>query len=448
MIKLAFKNFLSSSGVRIGIAFLIATGIISLVIGNQFLEKQSENVKATSAYQQEHIGRNVQYHPDELGLLLYYVKFSLVNQTAPINSLSIGQRDVNPSIQSVTIRGLEGQKYDADLQNPSNLLLGNIDFSFVLIYLFPLFIIAFTYNIISEERESGTWKIAAVQSDNLFGLILKLFIVRLIVIICTLLLTLLLAVVLLKIPLDTRFGLFATLAILYILFWFTLSFWVASMHKSSSNNAVMLLSAWILLIIVTPAMVNSFLVSAYPVPEAMETTVKQRKGYHEKWDMDQKPTIDKFYSHYPQFKSFGYPEKEFSWLWYYAMQQMGDDESADQSKALRHKLELRNLASKRIARFIPSVQMQVQLNEVAGSGLSNQLRFMDATGHFHEKLRLHFYPAIFGEAPVSGQQWEKFGIQTFSDDTTTTLPEAALPLLVAVLLFAALGAVRFRGAVY
>ena len=87
-----------------------------------------------------------------MGLLLYYVKFSLVNKTFPINSLAIGQRDVNPSIQSVTIRGLEGQKYDSELNNPSNLLLGNLDFSFVLIYLFPLLIIAFTYNIVSEEN--------------------------------------------------------------------------------------------------------------------------------------------------------------------------------------------------------------------------------------------------------------------------------------------------------
>ena len=50
----------------------------------------------------------------------------------------------------MTIRALEGQKYDANLTNPANLLLGNLDFSFVLIYLFPLLIIAFTYNIIAE----------------------------------------------------------------------------------------------------------------------------------------------------------------------------------------------------------------------------------------------------------------------------------------------------------
>ena len=44
-----------------------------------------------------------------------------------------------------------------------------------------------------------------------------------------------------------------------------------------------------------------------------------------------KTTIEKFYKHYPQFSSFGYPKESFNWLWYYAMQQMGDDESKAQS---------------------------------------------------------------------------------------------------------------------
>ncbi len=81
-----------------------------------------------------------------------------------------------------------------------------------------------------------------------------------------------------------------------------------------------LLSVWIFLIIILPAAVNNYVVNKYPVPEALETTVKQRKGYHEKWDLDKKSTMDRFYAHYPQFNEYTLPDKEFSWLWYYAMQ--------------------------------------------------------------------------------------------------------------------------------
>ena len=348
----------------------------------------------------------------------------------------------------MTIRGLEAQKYDADLQNPSNLLLGNIDFSFVLIYLFPLFIIAFTYNIISEEKESGTWKVAAVQSNNLFGLILRLFAIRLAVMIAALLVILLLALLVLNIPVDGPFFLLLVMSLLYILFWFGVSFWIASLGKSSSYNAVLLLSVWISLIVILPAVVNSYLVNKYPVPEALETTVKQRKGYHEKWDMDKKSTMDQFYAHYPQFKNFPLPEAEFSWLWYYAMQQAGDDDASAEVAQLRKKLGLRNTASIHIARFIPTVHMQVQLDEIAKSGLTNQLAFMDQTTRFHEKMRLYFYPKIFSESAVNDENWAKFKVETFSDNTPVSLPGAIAPLLVFTMLLAALGWFNFKKNIY
>ncbi|MEP6931052.1 MAG: DUF3526 domain-containing protein, partial [Flavobacterium sp.] len=397
MLVLLFKNFIRSKGTKIGLIFLLLIGFISLLIGKQFQEKQHNNITEATLYQKEHIARNAAFHKDEIGLLLYYIKFSLVNKTFPVNSLAIGQRDVNPSIQSVTIRGLEAQKYDAELNNPNNLLSGNIDFSFVLVYLFPLLIIAFTYNIISEEKESGTWKIVATQTSSTFLYILKLFYIRILSLLALLIIVLFVAVLFLDIPMDESFLAFFGLGILYLLFWFAVCFYIVSLQKNSNFNAVLLLTIWLFLIIVLPATINTYIVNKYPVPEALELTLKQRNAYHEKWDMDKKITMDKFYSHYPQFKNYPLPEAEFSWLWYYAMQQAGDDDSAVQSKELQVKLEQRNKASAFIALFIPTLHTQIQLNEIAKSDLGNQLLFLNETKHFHEKLRLHFYPKIFDD---------------------------------------------------
>ena len=385
MLALLFKNFIRSKGTKIGLLFLFLIGFISLLIGKQFQEKQSKNIYEAAEYQKEHIARNAAFHKDEIGLLLYYVKFSLVNKTFPINSLAIGQRDVNPSIQSVTIRGLEAQKYDSELNNPSNLLLGNIDFSFVLVYLFPLLIIAFTYNIVSEEKESGTWKIVAAQTDNTFLYILKLFYIRILSLFFLLTIILLIALFILNIPLDKSLFTFYIISILYVLFWFAVCFFIVSLQKNSNFNAVILLTIWLFLIIILPATINTYIVNKYPVPEALELTLKQRNAYHEKWDMDKKVTMDKFYNHYPQFKNYGIPDQEFSWLWYYAMQQMGDDESAIQSKKLETKLKQRNQASQTIAQFIPTLHTQIYLNEIAKSDLGNQLLFMKKTKEFHKK---------------------------------------------------------------
>jgi len=444
MLALLFKNFIRSKGTKIGLLFLFLIGFISLLIGKQFQEKQTKNITEAAEYQKKHIARNAAFHKDEIGLLLYYVKFSLVNKTFPINSLAIGQRDVNPSIQSVTIRGLEGQKYDSELNNPSNLLLGNIDFSFVLVYLFPLLIIAFTYNIVSEEKESGTWKIVATQTDNTFLYILKLFYIRILSLIALLTIVTFIAIFILNIPFNKSLFTFYILSILYILFWFSVCFFIVSLQKNSNFNAVILLTIWLFLIIILPATINTYIVNKYPVPEALKLTLKQRNAYHEKWDMDKKITMDKFYGHYPQFKNYGVPDNEFSWLWYYAMQQMGDDESAIQSKELETKLIQRNQASQTIAQFIPTLHTQIQLNEIAKSDLGNQLLFMQKTKEFHEKMRLYFYPKIFDIAPVDKENWSKFKVETFSDSSETNFAKAFLPLIIFNLLLIGFGWRNFK----
>ncbi|KOP39712.1 DUF3526 domain-containing protein [Flavobacterium sp. WLB] len=444
MLVLLFKNFIRSKGTKIGLLFLLIIGFISLLIGRQFQKKQQNNIDEAAIYQKEHMARNAAFHKDEIGLLLYYIKFSLVNNTLPISSLAIGQRDVNPSIQSVTIRGLEAQKYDSELNNPSNLLSGNIDFSFVLLYLFPLLIIAFSYNIISEEKESGTWKIVATQSPNTFLYILKLFYIRILSLIGLLSFILLIAVFLLEIPIDKAFILFYGIAVLYILFWFAVCFFIVSLQKNSNFNAVILLTIWLFLIIILPAGINTYIINKYKVPEALELTLTQRNAYHEKWDMDKQQTLNKFYKHYPQFKHYTLPESEFSWLWYYAMQQMGDDESAIQSKELESKLEQRNNASEWIAQFIPTLHTQIQLNEIAKSDLRNQLLFLKETNQFHEKLRLHFYPKIFDNAAVNQQKWENFKVQTFNDKSETSYVKAFLPLLLFNLVLIGVGCRNFK----
>jgi len=444
MLQLLFKNFIRSKGTKFGLLFLLIIGFISLLIGHQFQEKRQKNIAETTVYQKEHIARNASFHKDEIGLLLYYVKFSLVNKTLPINSLAIGQRDVNPSIQSVTIRGLEGQKYDSELNNPSNLLAGNIDFSFVLLYLFPLLIIAFSYNLISEEKESGTWKIVATQSSNTFFYILKLFYVRILSLIALLTLILIIAIIFLQIPVDKSFAVFYGIAVLYILFWFSVCFFIVSLQKSSNFNAVILLTIWLFLIIILPAAINTYIINKYKVPEALDLTLKQRNAYHEKWDMDKQTTLNKFYEHYPQFKNYLLPQGEFSWLWYYAMQQMGDDESAVQSRELETKLEQRNNASEAIAQFIPTLHTQIQLNEIAKSDLRNQLLFLKETTKFHEKLRLYFYPKIFDNAPVNKQKWEDFKVETFNDMTEISFLKAFLPLLLFNVLLIGFGWKNFR----
>lgn len=444
MLPLAFRNFIRSRSVLIGLSFLFITGIVSLFIGRQFLNRQQQHIAETTAWQQEHINRSVGYFHKETGLLLYYLRFTLANNTPPLAALSIGQRDINPSVKSLTIRNLEAQQYDTDLYNPANLLLGNLDLGFVLIYLFPLVIIALTYNTLSGEKENGTWSLLAVQSGNTTRLLLQLFSLRCASILTIFVMLMAAAALLVPLPLNAALLAFFGLGLLYLFFWFALSFWVITWQKSSAVNAVSGLAIWVLLTIVAPAVVNNYLMNKYPVPEALDNAVLQRKGYHEKWDMDKQVTMDKFYAHYPQFKKYALPGGEFSWLWYYAMQQMGDDDARQSSEALKQKLNSRETASRNIARFIPTLHLQWQLNNLAQSGLHNHLQYLDSASRFHEKKRLYFYPKIFENTPVQQENWSNHQVAFFNAAQPNNWWGMMLPLGLSILLLIALSAFQVK----
>lgn len=432
MWKLCIKNYLRSTVAQVGLTAIVLAGIISILIGKQHLIKFEESVRQTAIAQEEHINRNKAFFKTDLGLLFYYLKFSLVNEPDPLNGLSIGQRDVNPSIQSVTIRNLENQRYDTDFFNPASLHAGNLDLSFVLIYLFPLVIIASCFAVLSADKESGTWNMTRVQSTKPSTIIWMNLVVRMGFVFGAFFLLIVFAMIFLPLPLNQTVLLFVATAACYLLFWFACAALVISFNRKSSANALILLGCWILLTIVAPAMVNNYLTIRYPVPEAMATMVEQREAYHEKWDMEKGPTINAFYKVYPEYSGYGFPEESFSWLWYYAMQHMGDEESKEQTNALMNRLAQREEMTRKISRFFPSLHTQHQLNGLARAGLENHLRFLQETAHFHESLRKYAYPLIFDNATAEQVDWKKLKVQQFITPHRTQLIELFLPFLICI----------------
>jgi ABC-2 type transport system permease protein len=435
MTKLLLKIFLRSKGLMSGLLILFVAGLISLHIGKHFLDKNKEIIEKTAHYQQESIARNVEFHPKEIGLLLYYVRFGLVNEMPNLTGLAIGQRDINPSLQSVTIRNLEEQKYATDLMNPMYQMLGNMDFSFVLIYFFPLIIIAFCFNLISEEKEEGTWSLVLSQSNNPLKMLRLKILIRYFSVLLVLILLLIIAKFYMEIPFDSAFLAFILISILYITFWFALAWLVASFHKNSSQNALILLISWVTLTIVVPAGINAVTVNLYPVPEAFSTVLESRDGYHNKWDVPKEPTVAKFHKHYPQFSQFKHPKaKDYSWLWYYAMQQMGDDEAVTESLNFKEKLKKRNAFSSTAGIFFPSIHAQLSLNALSLSDMDNYLNFIEKLDKFHEQKRLYFYPKIFNEAAVSYENWKRFGLEFYQEKPSINWIKMLLPLVLTIVI--------------
>lgn len=436
MTNYIFKQFYRNKGYLVALVFLLIAGIMAIFTGKNFLDRNQDIIEKSKTFQQESIEKNVKYHKDDLGLLLYYVKFNLVNETPKLAALSIGMRDLNPSIQGVTIKNLEEQRYNSDFYNPANAAAGNFDFSFVLVFIFPLIIIAFCYNLISEEEESGRWKLLSVQCKNLGRFIDSKIMVRLLAISIVYFALIILAKLWIGIPLNKSFIFFILSGWLYILFGFALCRFIILFRKSSAQNALILLTVWIGLNFIIPMGSNMVIQKLFPVKEGLKAVMQQREGYHNKWDEAKLPTMEKFYKVYPQFKSFQINENDpFNWTWYYAMQQMGDMEAAKSSQEYISKMQKRNQAATLLGYIFPNIHTQLTESDLAKTGMENNLAYGKALKKFHEKKRLFFYPPIFSGKDADAINWDKQTVEVFQQQPEISAAALFLPYFIIISLF-------------
>ncbi|CAH0260851.1 MULTISPECIES: DUF3526 domain-containing protein [unclassified Pedobacter] len=443
--NLEFKLFFRNSSSWIGIIVLLITGFAGLYFGKTFIANQQAVIEKAAMLQKKNTLSNIDHFGKDIGLLFYHNKFSLANAPNAWAAFANGQRDINPYLISVTMLGLEGQIYDTDINNPVSLLLGNMDLSFVFIFLFPLVIIAFNYNLLSEQKESGVWSLLSAQTNRSFQVIWQKFLVRVAVIFSVALLLLFVAILYLHLPVDFIFFSITTLVIFYLVFWFAVSFFIISLAKSSNFNASALVAVWVLICIVIPASLNLFLTRKYPIPEALQNVINQREGYHEKWDMAKEVTMKPFFEHYPELKQYPFPqEKTFSWFWYYAMQQMGDDQAIASRRAIENKLAARQRFTNTLAFFFPTIQTQLGINNMAGSDLNTHLDFQQAVRKYHEQIRLHFYPDIFLNKTVDSTDVKDYKLEKYSPQQTPSVWINLLSILTLTVIIIGATAFNFK----
>ncbi|MHA4741251.1 ABC transporter permease [Dyadobacter sp. MSC1_007] len=406
VLLLEIKNFLLGKTVLTGVVSLLVFGFYSFYHGKQLIGRQQQTMASVPGVQKQHLQQILAHGTGKMvGTTAYYPFFYTTNPASPWAKFSIGQRDVNPFTLKVKMLAIEGQLYDSELTNPLTLLVGNLDASFVFIFLFPLLIIAFTYNVVSEEQENGVWKIVQATSNGIGAAIAGKLMVRLAVILVTTLLVFTAAVVALQLPASLPTLKLLIVVVLYVMFWFTVSVLIIALGKSSSFNATALVCIWIFLAILFPGVANIAINNSIPVPEAAETAIRQREGYHAKWDEPKKPTMEKFYAVYPQYRTYPIPEDSYSPGWYYAMQFSGDLESANSSEKLFEKVMQRQTLSERIASFNPVIAAQQSLNKVANTDLTSHIRYLQSVKAHHRQIREYFYPFIFVDTPTESIDW-------------------------------------------
>lgn len=232
---------------------------------------------------------------------------------APLPTLAVGQSDLSPAHEKVTIFGAtKPTENRAELENPSHLLSGSFDLSFVLTWLFPLFLLGLVYDLMAGDRESGTLRLALSQGITPFGWMLRRSLARSLPLFIVACLAILLAWGLSDGEAGFSRALHAAgVVVAYGLFWLCLAMAVNTVAKSSASAATALGSCWVLLVLIAPTLLNVAVESAFPTPSRAALVAAGREAGAEV-EKRGAEVIDSFYRDHPELAPEGQRVSSFS----------------------------------------------------------------------------------------------------------------------------------------
>ncbi len=205
-----------------------------------------------------------------------------------LQGLSIGQSDHQPFYFGLWI--YNDNVYttrNQEIRNPDKLLAGNFDLSFVVIYLFPLLIIAYGYNMVSHDREQRTLRLLLSQGISVDRLIAGRLLFRFLLILFLFVLLSAIGGYAVGVHASSRIVQWLITGTLYISFWFSLLFAVVRSVFSSALSGILLIGLWIGIVLVIPSAVNTTIV--HKDPEGVEMSDAEREYGGHLWELWQEP---------------------------------------------------------------------------------------------------------------------------------------------------------------
>ncbi|WP_419319536.1 DUF3526 domain-containing protein [Caulobacter sp. ErkDOM-E] len=425
---------------------LLAAATLAVAAGLAAQHRQVATIaRVIAAHQADLVGVTKTYgKPDsDAGNAAYYTFHLTADPPQPLAFAALGQRDLQPFVLRVRLLGLQAQLHETEAYNPELVLPGPFDWSFVLIYLSPLVLIALLHDLVSSEREAGRLRLLAATPGGVSGVWGRRASLRGGLVLAALLLPLWAgAAVAGASPVGV--AMLTLAAALYLTFWLGLSLLVAAIGRRSATNAASLIGLWLVMTLLGPALGAVIIARNHPVGQGMDLSLAQREAVHSAWDIPKDAVMTPFKAKHPEWRDTPPVVGRFHWKWYYAMHEMGDDSVAEAFAAYRASLKARALWTDRLGWLLPAAALQSAAHRLAATDLEAHLAYQDRVGAFHRRLQAFYYPYIFSERPFTKRDFERLPKFAAGSEPTELprQPFAALGLGALLSLAAAAWALR------
>jgi ABC-2 type transport system permease protein len=344
---------------------------------------------------------------------------------APLAPLAVGSSDLYPYYARVSMRSKQSFIVNDEIENPHNLLAGRFDLSFAIVFVYPLLILALTYNLVSAEREQGTMALLMSQPTSTRRILLTKLAVRALLVVA-LTAALLLAVVVgvgvnVAAP-GAMAGLSMWVAVVlaYGAFWFGAAVAVNAMGKSSATNALALLGCWLLVVVLIPSLYAAAVTTWYPAPSRVALTTELRE-VSDRAAAQGDTAVGQFLADHPEMAATGVLSTSNTWGRTIALQERTNDAMRTTYAAFDSALAVQQAVAARFRFFSPAMVVQDALHDVAGRG-TQRFRDYDAQlDRYHRAWQAFFFARIFAERPFTAQDFAQLPTFTYREARTGTV---------------------------
>jgi len=318
---------------------------------------------------------------------------------APLPGLATGQSDLVPGHENVVLWRLAAPADTrSELENPSHLLAGRFDLAFVLIWLYPLFLLAFLYDLMAGDRETGTLRLALSQGISPTGWLCRRALARALPVLGLALAATLIA----GLQGDSgsyglRLSVALTVVLVYGLFWVTLAVAINAVSGSAAGAATTLGAAWVALVLVAPTLLNLTAESLYPTPSRPELVAVGRQASREA-EKRGNELLDTFYRDHPELAP---PGKRADFM---AQRLTVQEEVGDAVATVLEKFDTQLALQQQTVgnwRFVsPAIVAHEALTDLAGTGYWRHRAFRNQVKDFKQAISDFYTPKVHRRQPL------------------------------------------------
>ena len=355
-------------------------------------------------------------------------------KSQPMAFISTGQADLFTHYVKPTVSGDDFALNFTEMTSPIQLLFGSFDLAFVIIYLLPLLIIAFSYNVLSSEKESGSLRLLASQPIRLQTWVLQKLGLRFFWLSVLTIATLLIAFgVMGTNPFVQASGFLGLLGLTlaYMLFWFSLAFLVNFWVGSSARNAVALLGLWVILVLLVPSVLNQLGNTLYPMP-SRTLMINQMRSIKQEVTKRQDEILDNYLRDHPEYALNDTTQTRGFYHRYMASQNLVQEELSPVVNRYEEQLQNQQRWIGNFKWISPVIIVQESLNQIAGTSTYDYENFRKQVVEFAGEWREHFMPFLYNNQTFSKVDYADLPIFKYATRTPNQLGAIALLILISI----------------